>query len=286
MTFPAKLRRTLQNLAALELGVYAANASFFILLALFPAMLLLLGLVQYTPLTPTDLRDALVSLLPEALWPLLDYMVQELFAKSSVALLSVSAVAALWTASKGAYSLLRGLNRVYRLRETRGYLVVRLRCTAFTLLLLVALLLSAALHLFGRHLALRLSLAELPFLRLLGGLLGQSYWLLTLLLSLFFAFVYAVLPNHRAAFAPMLPGAFCAAVGWEVFSALFSYYVNRFGNYSLYYGSLTVIALTMLWLYVCMGIVFLGAVLNRGLTRRDIISIRWRQNNAKRSINH
>ena len=266
LNFPARLR----ELNELELGVYAANASFFILLSLFPGMMLLIGLVQYTPLTPDDLESALTALLPEALLPLLDYMIRELFAENSPALLSISAVAALWTASKGAYSLLRGLNRVFGLRETRSYPLVRLRCTAFTLLLLVALLLTAALHLFSQQLTGKLSRSPLPFLQLLSRLLRLKYWLMTLLLGLFFASVYAVLPNHRTRFLRMLPGALCAAVGWEVFSSLFSYYVNRFGNYSLYYGSLSVIALTMLWLYVCIGIVFLGAVLDRFLFPKNL----------------
>ena len=265
MRFSSTLRRAWRELKSLELGVWAANASFFILLSLFPGMLLLSGLIQYTPLTPADLQEALTDLLPQALLPLLDYMIRELFAENSPALLSVSAAAALWTASKGAYSLLRGLNRVFGLRETRSYLLVRLRCTAFTLLLLMALLLTAALHLFSRQLTLRLCRSPLPLLQALAKLLRLKYWLMTLILSLFFAFVYAVLPNHRIRLSGMLPGACFAAIGWELFSGLFSYYVNRFGNYSLYYGSLSVIALTMLWLYVCMGIVFLGAVLNRTL---------------------
>ena len=260
-----RLRRAVRALVSLELGVYAANASFFILLSLFPGMLLLIGVLQYTPLTPADLEDSLQALLPEALQPLLDYMIRELFVQSAAGLLPVSAVMALWTASKGAHSLLLGLNRVYRLRESRGYLLVRLRCAAFTVLLLLALLLTAALDLFGRHLSIRLAQSALPALQLAARLLQIKYWIMTLLLGLFFTFVYAVLPNHRVRAARMLPGAFLAAVGWEVFSGLFSYYVNQFGNYSLYYGSLSVIAITMLWLYVCIGIVFLGALLNHAM---------------------
>lgn len=262
MSFRSALLPRLRRLAALELGVYAANASFFILLSLFPGMMLLIGLLQYTPLTPDDLQAALSSLFPAALEPLLDYMTQELFVANSVALVSFSAVIALWTASKGAYSLLRGLNRVYRLRERRGWLRIRLRCALFTLLLLTALVLTAALHLFGRHLAEELTLSDYAPLRLLGALLRLKYWLMALLLSGLFSLIYTLLPDHVGKPALTLPGAALAAVGWQVFSALFSAYVLRFGNYSLYYGSLSAIAVAMLWLYVCMLILFLGAVLN------------------------
>ena len=118
-------------------------------------------------------------------------------------------------------------------------------------------------QLFGQRLGCALEGAVDPFLCLLAALLRMKYWLMTVLLTAFFSLVYAVLPNHRTKPRRLLPGAFAAAVGWQVFSAVFSYYVNRFGNWSLYYGSLSAIALTMLWLYVCMIILFLGAVLNR-----------------------
>ena len=260
------LRGLWRRVAAQELGVYAANAAFFILLSVFPGMLLAIGLLQYTPLSADDLRGALEGFFPAALLPLLDYVTQQLFASGSPALLSLSALVALWTSSKGAYSLLRGLNRVYRLRERRSWLLLRLRCTVLTLLLLAALLLSAALHLFGQRLAESLAASPLPLLRLVAALLRMKLPLMAALLSGLFALLYAVLPDHRVRWRDMLPGAFAAALGWQAFSALFSYYVNRFGHYSLYYGSLAAIAVTMLWLYVCLLILFLGAVLNRELS--------------------
>ena len=172
-------RKISRQLGSLELGVYAANASFFILLSLFPAMMLLIGIVQYTPLTPDDLQAPLTELVPGALSPLLDYMTQELFAESSGAMLPISAIVALWTASKGVYSLLRALNRVYRLRESRNYFLLRLRCTAFTVVLMVALLLTAALQLFGQHLAETLGSSEFLPLRILAALLRMKYWRLS-----------------------------------------------------------------------------------------------------------
>ena len=264
----AWLSACFRRLSVLALGVYAANASFFLLLSVFPATMLLIGLLPYTALSADDLRSSLAGLLPKALLPLLDYVTGELFSSNSPALLSVSALTALWSASRGAYSVLRGLNRVFGLREERSYLRLRLRCALFTLLLLPGLLLSAALQLFGRQLAERLDAASLPPLQLLAGLLELRLPLMVLLLGLLMALVYTVLPNHRVRFRKMLPGAGSAAIGWQLFSGVFSYYVNRFGSYSLYYGSLAVIAMTMLWLYICMWILLLGAAVNRSIAAR------------------
>ena len=64
-----------------------------------------------------------------------------------------------------------------------------------------------------------------------------------------------------------LPGAFASAVLWVLFSRLFSAYAERCGHYSLYYGSLSVMALAMLWFYACMYILFCGGILNCELER-------------------
>lgn len=64
------------------------------------------------------------------------------------------------------------------------------------------------------------------------------------------------------------PGALAAAGAWLLFSALFSVYVNHFAKGLALYGSLTTMVLTMLWVYVCVSIVFYGAFFNRLLAQR------------------
>jgi membrane protein len=60
-----------------------------------------------------------------------------------------------------------------------------------------------------------------------------------------------------------LPGACFTSLAWLLFSSLFSIYVGQVGQFSALYGSLTMLILAMLWLYFCMYIVFIGAVLNK-----------------------
>jgi len=64
------------------------------------------------------------------------------------------------------------------------------------------------------------------------------------------------------------PGAIISAAGWVGFSALYSFYITHFANYSYLYGSLTAIVLLMLWLYFCMNILFFGAEVNVLITSR------------------
>ena len=79
--------------------------------------------------------------------------------------------------------------------------------------------------------------------------------------------MYAALPNKRNSFRESLPGALLASVGWLVFSDLYSVYVENFSGYANIYGSVYALALSMLWLYFCISIVFYGGALNAYLIK-------------------
>lgn len=254
-----------RRIRRLEVHIYAAYAAYFWILAIFPAVMLVISILQYTPISPVDLRHLLEKIVPASLQALTDYMIDELFAVDSPAVLSISAVTALWMASKGILSLQRGLNRIYVARETRNALWLRLRCLLFTLAGVLATVVLLAVHLVSQDLILTL-LEEGNFLgTLLERLTRLKYVLTVLVLTGLFSVMYTVFPNRSVRFTASLPGAFLTAVLWVIFSHLFTFYVEKFGNYSLYYGSLSVIAMAMLWLYVCIYLFFCGGILNRTL---------------------
>ena len=263
-----RIVRYFRSVRRLEIHIYAAYAAYFWILAVFPAVMLIISILQYTPISPADLRSLLERVVPVSLQALTDYMIDELFKGNSPAILSISAAAALWMTSKGILSLARGLNRVYTARETRNPLLLRLRCVGFALAGVLTTILLLALQFISRDLIDTLLAAGSLLGRLLFGIARLKRVLTVLTLTLLFTVTYSVLPNRSVGLGASLPGAFVTAVLWVLFSQLFTLYVERFGNYSLYYGSLSVIAMTMLWLYVCIFLFFCGAVLNRQLERR------------------
>ena len=100
------------RIAAMQIPIYAGNASFFLLLSVFPIVSLLLSLLPYTPLTLEHLLGLCAQLAPDWLLRLLEYFIRTLYGSSSAAIISASAVLTLWSASKGMLSLLYGLNAV------------------------------------------------------------------------------------------------------------------------------------------------------------------------------
>ena len=100
----------------------------------------------------------------------------------------------------------------------------------------------------------------------LMDLIDLRFFLLLILQSLIFTLMFMVLPNQRNRFLDSLPGGILSSIGWLVFSDIFSIYVENFNQYSNIYGSVYAVALSMLWLYCCLSILFYGGALNHWLS--------------------
>lgn len=252
-----------RRVSGLRVSLYAANASFFIVLAAFPALLLLLGLLHYTPLEVERLGEMLAGFLPEALAEGAEELILLTYDNTSGITLGLSVVTTLWSASRGIYGMITGLNAVYEAEENRGYFHIRFLSVVYTFAFLLVLILTLGFHVFGTRLLMFLQDHSNPFLSFWVELIDLRFFLLLFLQTGIFTAMYMVLPNQKNKFWDALPGALLASSGWLVFSDLYSIYVAHFAHLSNVYGSVYAVALSMLWLYFCMAIVFYGGVLNR-----------------------
>ena len=262
-----KCNLALRRIQAMEIPTHASHACYFIVLATFPALLLMVGILRYTPLEAADLMVLLEGSLPDALEPYIWRIISSTFEGSSKVVLSVSAVLALWSAGKGMHGLLNGLNGVYGVREKRSWLQIRLTSILYTVLFILVLLLTAALHVFGDSISQWLHTSSNPLVYRWIDWLDWGFFAVVAVQTLLFCAMFMFLPDKRNGFRESLPGALFGSLGWMTFSALFSMYVENFNRYTNIYGSVYAVALAMLWLYMCVSIVFYGAVLNQLLKK-------------------
>lgn len=260
-----KIQKLARYLADQNVPLYAANASFFLILSVFPMLVVLLALLRYTGIQVENLTDLLSGVVPGSLMPMVKRLVLSAYVSSSATVLSVSALAALWSASRGMYSFLTGLNSIYKVQENRGYFRTRILSVAYTFAFLIVLVLTLVLHVFGSDLLQHLSFLPIP--QFLINLLDMRMIVLLVLQTALFATMFMVLPNERNRFTDSLPGALLATIGWQVFTNLYSVYNQKFTAYASIYGSVYVVALGMLWLYFCICIVFYGGILNLKLQK-------------------
>ena len=262
----AKLRRIVMAFGRLQIGLHAANTGYFLILSVFPALGLLLSLLRYTGLDAGHLVALLEGMIPETLVPEAELLIHDLY-QSSGAVMGVSAVTALWSASRGIFGLLNGLNAIYGVSEDRGYFYTRAISLFYTFAFLIVLLLTLVLHVFGTGLLGFIQGRAEGFWQFLLHIIDLRFFLLLGLQTALFTAMFMALPNQKNKLGDSLPGAFLASSGWLIFSHLFSIYVENFTNYANLYGSVYAVALSMLWLYFCIYILFLGGLLNRLLKR-------------------
>ena len=139
-----------------HVGAYAAQAAYFFVLSMIPIILLLLTMVQYTPVTKADVMTGVVQVFPSSVDSLIVSIVNEVYNQSST-IIPITVVVALWSAGKGVLSINTGLNCVYQCPETRNYFYLRVRATVYTMMFLVVIIMLLLLSVFGNGLSIFIS---------------------------------------------------------------------------------------------------------------------------------
>lgn len=253
-----------------HLGAYASQAAYFIVLSALPFCIFLLTLLSYSPLSCEDLIDILQMLSPKMANDIIRSILIQVYEQSTIAITSFTIIFVLWSAGRGILSITKGINEIYHINETRNYVHLRLISAFYTLWLAVALIVTLGLLVFG-NLIYRKIIEHLPFLHNIAAVvISMRMLIIFCLLTLFFIFIYKVLPNKKTKLLHVLPGAIGCSLGWMITSVIFSIYFSLSHSFSYMYGSLAGAMMILLWLYACMYELFLGAELNNLLHPESI----------------
>lgn len=244
-----------------EVGTYASGAAFFLFLSVIPMVMIVSGILPHNIFGNKEMVNISQAVIPEKIYLFLMSIVDS-YHGNQLTLLSISAFVVIWSASKGVLALIRGLNHIYEVEETRGYILLRLKASFYTIFLLLAILLSAGVLVFGNTLAKWLipdSGTAASLWRFFGGV---RHIFVAGMISVVFCTMYSLLSNNALPWKEHYPGAVVTSVFWTLYSFGFSVYIDYFGGFSMY-GSLTSIVIVMIWLYFCMYIFFCGALVNK-----------------------
>ena len=253
--------KVLETVNSHHTGAYAAQAAYFFVLSLIPIVLLLMTMVQYTDVTMNDVLNAILPVFPDSVTWLIKSIVIQVYNKSD-GFITLTVIVALWSAGKGVLSVTSGLNCIYSNTETRNYFYLRIRASVYTVLFLLAIMLSLIISVFGNSISVMVY-EYIPFLsRVVDFIMRIRTFVTLVVLTLFWDLVYKYLPNRghgaKTTMRRQLPGAVFTACGWQLISFFFSMYLDIFTGFSNLYGGMTTLILIMLWLYVCMYIILLG----------------------------
>jgi len=245
----------------------AAQLSYYFFLALFPAILFLLALASFFPLSniTDDVGRSLGPFVSPQVLDLIQDQMHRLANNQNGGLLTFGVAAALWSSSAALVSIVGALNRAYDIDEGRPWWKVRLVAIALTFGLALLVLMALSLILVGPTVAERLGHAT--------GLGAPFEWtwlvlqwpLVFLLGTTAIGLVYYFGPDAEQDWVWITPGAILATILWLIASLLFKLYIARFTNYEASYGTVGGVIVVLLWLYVSGLAILTGAEVNAEL---------------------
>jgi len=251
-----------------NITVFAAQGSFFVIISSVPFLTLFVSIISY--FIPTNLDNLYKSVtLPKGIAEVIMAILRDLSATSSFPFLSFSAIATLWTASKGVAAVKRGIDTVYEVETCQNYVKRRIRSLINTLFFIIFLVMLITVLLFGSFITNLIRIkSDARFI------VNFRFPIALLFMSVVFTVVFYT-TSRRGGVVPSrleyhLPGAIFSAFGWVIFSYVYSLYITYFPNASYIYGSLAAICLIMLWVYFCTIILLLGAEVNKFLYLRKV----------------
>jgi len=265
------LKRTVREFKEDDLTLLAAALTYYGILSLFPALLVLLAMLG---LAGTGTVDTLLknvgSIAPSATNDVISNAVKNLQKSNGAAGVAFifGLAGALWSASGYVGGFMKASNVIYEVEEGRKFwklkplqILVTVVIVLLTTLIIVAVVVSG------------------PIAKRVGDVIGAGdtavtvfnivKWpVIALIVSQIFAFLYWVSPNvKQPGYRWISPGGIVAVALWIAASALFAFYVANFGSYSKTYGSMAAVIIFLVWLWITNLVMLLGAEFNAEVER-------------------
>ena len=264
LSWPELLKRTLKETNEDDCLGLAAQLAYYFFLALFPAILFLLALASFFPLT-NFIDQAVAALRPFAPAEVLNFLEEQLRRLSNAnsgGILTLGILGAIWSSSAAVVAIIGSLNRAYDIDEGRPWWKVRLTAIGLTLALAATILVAFSLIVVGPTVAEHLA-ASFGF----GAVFEWTWKILQWPLAFFLVstavgLVYYFAPDAEQDWVWITPGAILGTLLWVIVSLAFKVYVANFADYNATYGAVGGVIVLLLWLYLSGLAILVGAEMN------------------------
>lgn len=261
------LKPFLNKLTHDNIYAIAGQSAFFLLLSAVPLAIFGVSILQNLHI-PVETLNSFFSIVfnEEVSRSFAQFMSNVYESATGVSLVAI--IVTLWSAAKGIQAITNGLNRVHETYENRNWLVLRIRSMLYTVVFILILLATMLIVVLGSTINGLLREYHIKIPGIFGVFYHLRFGIIFVYLVVLFAMIYRNVPNLTRAerkkygFLYQLPGAFFCAVSWLALSLGISIYVDDFNGFSIY-GSLTKLAVVMVWMYFCLVCMLLGAEINR-----------------------
>jgi membrane protein len=261
---PLFLRQLVQESLEHNILDGAAVLGFFLMLAIFPAIIFLMAVIPYLPIAQVDvaIMDFLAQVMPAGAAQMLSGAVREVTQNQSGGLLSLGLLGAAWAASSGMHTIIAQINRSYEVTESRNWVRVRLAALLLSAMFAVTVLGGFSLIVLGGVIQDRLAEYVGASGALLAFFAGFRWVVIAAVLLLGYALIYYYGPDAKQDFVFVTLGSVLGVALLVGASLVFAWYVQNFGDYAATYGSVGAAILLLLWLYIAGLTILFGAEVN------------------------
>jgi membrane protein len=265
------LKATVQEFQRDDALGIAAQLAYYLILALFPFILVLLSLLGTfgSPESASKVLAYFQRVMPEQAYEIIEDFTANIISGQADApgLFTFGILFTIWASSGAFAALINALNRAYDVRETRPFWKVRGIAILMTLGLSVLILIGVLLLVLGPQIG--TAIANVFGLEETFLLVWDiARWPAALFFMMFtVALLYYFAPDVEQPFRWITPGGLIGVLLWVLASVAFNFYVSNFGSYNKTYGSIGAVIVLLLYLYISSLTILFGATLNATLVR-------------------
>ena len=269
---PKWLKKTLifiKNTVALymsnDIPIFAASSAFFLIISSIPIFMLVFSTISLIP--QVRIEDIIENI--NLLFPNLPYITKIVNYTLSVArdlsksnVIYINAITALITGSTCLFAFIVGIRKIHDIEYTSNYVILKVLTVLNMFILYIAVIVTFILLILS-GMIIELVKLYFPFaIDIIDQILSYKYLVSSIALIILTMSLYTTTTNFERSFFKNIYGAIFTTLAWIIVSNLFSIYFTHFPLSTSTYGSLTGIMVVLLWIFICINIVFIGACVN------------------------
>lgn len=248
-----------------DLHIRASAISYTFFLALFPSVIFFFTLIAYLPLdySPEEILFFIEKLVPANTFKAIKSTLNDILSNQRGGLLSVGFVIAIYFSTNGFHTLMNVLNKYSKQKETRSFWKQRVVAIILSVIVSVSLLTSVLLITVGNY-----SIQFLHKLKYFPSVITPvllfllNYGIVIFIILFFVSCIYYFAPSKSRSWRFFSAGSVFACISIVLTTTAFSLYVNAFNSYNKVYGSIGVLIVILLLIYINTYILLLGFELN------------------------
>ena len=252
-----------------EMRILPGQLAFFLVMTLIPMLALIVTIAAALSISVDTIRVAISESVPEGLANILNGIITGDGINFNMIIFYFSAVL---LASNGTYSMINTSNEIYKVKP-RNILSRRIKAIVMIFIIMTLLVFLLAVPVFGGTLS--EIIITITGNAAIPGLAQNILSLLKYPLMLLFLFIniklmYIIAPDQEIPSKTTNKGAAFTAIGWVLSTEIFSFYLEKFATYDIFYGSISNILVLFLWIYLLSYIFVLGMVINASSYKEEL----------------